>query len=234
MQRHCSFRKKILWIENSFQIPYIISHFFMHQICIQRLSRESKHSAWYEFIMALLFILTKDYGHFFKMGPKYILPTRIDCAKYQSIVEKALHTYCKRWCKKEALGVGVYAPNDLKNEFLRIVDIRKENLLLIQIYTNSQVVGQWIHWKWKRWDNTINMSFLLLIKQQITSSLYEKDTVWMFWRGNCILREHTICSADVRQTSFASYRYSHENDCQKLKLIGKIEVPRDVRNSKGR
>ena len=33
-----------------------------------------------------------------------------------------LQTYSKRWCKKE-----VHALNDLKNEFLRIIDIRIDN-----------------------------------------------------------------------------------------------------------
>ena len=69
--------------------------------------------------------LTKDYGHFLKKGPKYRLPSRIDFTKCRSIVEEALQTYFKRWCKKE--GVGVHALNDWKNEFLRIVDIRIEN-----------------------------------------------------------------------------------------------------------
>ena len=41
------------------------------------------------------------------------------------IVEDALQTYCKRWSKKE--GVGVHALNDWKNEFLRIIDIRIDN-----------------------------------------------------------------------------------------------------------
>ena len=61
----------------------------------------------------------------FKKGPKYRLPSRIDFTKCRSIVEEALQTYCKRWYKKE--GIGVHALNDLKDEFLRIVDIRIDN-----------------------------------------------------------------------------------------------------------
>ena len=61
----------------------------------------------------------------FKKGPKYSLPSRIDFTKCRSIVEEALQIYCKRWSKKE--GVGMHALNDWKNEFLRIVDIRIEN-----------------------------------------------------------------------------------------------------------
>ena len=66
--------------------------------------------------------LTRDYGHSLRKDPNtdfrpgLILPP---------IVEEALQTYCKRWCKKE--GVGVYSLNDWKDEFLRIVDIRIEN-----------------------------------------------------------------------------------------------------------
>ena len=61
----------------------------------------------------------------FKKGPKYRLPSRIDFTKCRDIVEYALQTYCKRWSKKE--GVGVHALNDWKNEFLRIIDIRIDN-----------------------------------------------------------------------------------------------------------
>ena len=61
----------------------------------------------------------------FKKGPKYRLPSRIDFTKNRSIVEVALQSYCKRWCKKES--VGVHALNDWKNEFLRMTDIRIEN-----------------------------------------------------------------------------------------------------------
>ena len=61
----------------------------------------------------------------FEKGPKYRLPSMIDFTKCRSIVEEALQSYCKRWCKKE--NVGVHALNDWKNEFLRIIDIRIEN-----------------------------------------------------------------------------------------------------------
>ena len=60
-----------------------------------------------------------------KKGPKYRLPSRIDFTKCRDIVEDALKTYCKRWSKKE--GVGVHALNDWKNEFLRVIDIRIDN-----------------------------------------------------------------------------------------------------------
>ena len=52
-------------------------------------------------------------------------PSRVDFTKCRDIVEDALQTYCKRWSKKE--GVGVHALNDWKNEFLRIIDIRIDN-----------------------------------------------------------------------------------------------------------
>ena len=61
----------------------------------------------------------------FKKGPKYRLPSRVDFTKCRSIVDEALQTYSKRWCKKE--GVGVHALNDWKNEILNIIDIRIDN-----------------------------------------------------------------------------------------------------------
>ena len=69
--------------------------------------------------------LGKGLRSLFKKGPKYRLPSRIDFTKCRDIVEDALQTYCKRWSKKE--GVGVHALNDWKNEFLRIIDIRIDN-----------------------------------------------------------------------------------------------------------
>ena len=39
--------------------------------------------------------------------------------------EEALQTFCKRLYKKE--DIGMHAPNDWKNEFLRKVDIRIEH-----------------------------------------------------------------------------------------------------------
>ena len=61
----------------------------------------------------------------FKKGPKYRLPSRIDFTKCRDNLEETLQTYCKRWSKKE--GVGVHALNYWKNEFLRIIDIRIDN-----------------------------------------------------------------------------------------------------------
>ena len=98
----------------------------------------------------------KELRSFFKKGPKYRLPSRIDLTKCGSIVEKALQTYCKRWRKKE--GVGVHALNDLENEFLRILDIRIENFT-----THPHLYKQ-------------PPSRSVKTKQQITSSLSEKDT----------------------------------------------------------
>ena len=51
----------------------------------------------------------------FKKGPKYRLQSRIDFTKCRDIVDDALQTYCKRWSKKE--GVGVHALNDWKMNF---------------------------------------------------------------------------------------------------------------------
>ena len=49
----------------------------------------------------------------------------IDITKRRRIVMEALQTNCKRWREKKF--VVVHAVNDRKNEFLRIIDIRKEN-----------------------------------------------------------------------------------------------------------
>ena len=67
----------------------------------------------------------KGLKSFFKKGPKYRLPSRIHFTKCRNIIEEALQTYCKGWCKTDR--GGVHALNDWKNEFLRIVDIRIEN-----------------------------------------------------------------------------------------------------------
>ena len=71
--------------------------------------------------LACTCIADKGLRSLFKKGPKYRLPSRIEFTKCRSIVEEALQVYCKRWCKKE--GIGVHALNDWKNEFLRIIDI---------------------------------------------------------------------------------------------------------------
>ena len=61
----------------------------------------------------------------FKKGPKYRLLSRIDFTKCRDIVEDALQTYCKRWSKKEDLGM--HALRDWKNESVCITDIRIDN-----------------------------------------------------------------------------------------------------------
>ena len=60
--------------------------------------------------------------------------------KCRDIVEDALQTYCKRWSKKE--GVGVHALNDWKNEFLRVIDIRIDNFTSTFVQTATQSFGQ--------------------------------------------------------------------------------------------
>ena len=42
----------------------------------------------------------------------------------------------------------------------------------------------------RKMEKLHSMSLLMPTKQQITSSLFEKDTTWMFWRGNWISRVH--------------------------------------------
>ena len=136
---------------------------------------------------------------FFKKGFKYRLHSRIAFTKCMSIVEEALQTYCKRWCKKE--GVGVHALNDWKNEFLRIVDIRIENVSTYPHLYKQPPRRSVQALKRKLKNYTVNMSLSLPTKQQITSSLSEKDTTWMFWRGNWILRVHMYLLS-WRKTNF--------------------------------
>ena len=73
---------------------------------------------------------------------------------------------------------------DWKNEFLRIIDIRIENVIehphfphFYKQPTRRSVKSL----KKKKWRNfTVNMSLSLPIKQQITSSLFEKNTTRRF------------------------------------------------------
>ena len=125
----------------------------------------------------------------FKKGPEYRLPSRIDFTECHSIVEEAIQRYCKRWCKKE--GVGVHALNDWNNEFLRIVGIRIENFTT-HPHLYKQPPSRSVKALKRKMGKiyTVNMSLLLLTKQQITSSLSVKDTTWMFWMGNWILQIH--------------------------------------------
>ena len=63
--------------------------------------------------LGFTWILDKGFRSLFKKGPTYRLQSRIDFIKCRSIVEEALQTYCKRWCKNGE--VGVHALNDWKN-----------------------------------------------------------------------------------------------------------------------
>lgn len=70
-------------------------------------------------------ISDKNLRSLFRKGPKYRLPSRIDFDKCRDIVDEALQSYCKRWCKRE--NVGAHALNDWKNQILEIIDIRINN-----------------------------------------------------------------------------------------------------------
>ena len=65
-----------------------------------------------------------------------------------------------------------------KNEFLIIVDIRIENFTT-HPHLYKQPPSRSLR-ALKRKNYTVNVYLPLLIKQQITSSLSEKDTTWMF------------------------------------------------------
>ena len=55
-------------------------------------------------------------------GPKYRLPSRIDFKACRKIIEDALISYAKHWCKQE--GVENHALSQWKNMILSIIDIR--------------------------------------------------------------------------------------------------------------
>ena len=75
--------------------------------------------------VTLLVFLTKDYSHSLRKCLNIDFHPGLILLNAGDIVEDALQTYCKRWSKKE--GVGVHALNDWKNEFLRVIDIRMDN-----------------------------------------------------------------------------------------------------------
>ena len=144
----------------------------------------------------------------FKKEFKYRLPSRIYFTKCRSIVEEVLQIYCKRWYKKE--GVGVHALNDWKNEFVRIVDIRIENFTT-HPHLYKQPHGRSVNAlkrKMEKWHIKYVFSpaakaanYVIIIWKKMQLESFEGETE--FYVYIC------TCSADERQTSFASYRYSH-------------------------
>ena len=121
---------------------------------------------------------------------------------------KTLQAYCKRWCKK--VGVGVRVLNDLKNEFLRIVDIRIEHFTTHpHLYKRppSRSVKTL-----KRNMEKLHSKYILVPADKaannvITNVLSEKILCGCFKGGLEFYEYICTCSADERQTSFASYRY---------------------------
>ena len=118
--------------------------------------------------------LTKDYGHFLRKGPNTDYHPGLILISAGVLSRK----HFRRWCKKE--GVEVHVLNDWKNEFLRIVDIRIENFT-IHPHLYKQPPSRSVKALKRKMENyTVNMSLPLPTKQQITLSLSEKDTTWMF------------------------------------------------------
>ena len=122
-------------------------------------------------------------------GTKCRLLSRIDFTKCRSIVEEAFQTYCKRWCKKE--GVGMHALNDCKNEFLRIVDIK------IEIFTTyphlyKQPTSRSVKALKGKIEKKLHSKYIFVPANKAANNviIIWKNTTWMFWRGNWILRVH--------------------------------------------
>ena len=124
--------------------------------------------------------LTRDYGHFLRKDPNRDFHPGLILLSAGVLSRKHFRTYCKRWCKKE--GVVVHALNDWKDDFLRIVDIRIENLTT-HPHLYKQPPSRSVK-ALKRKMEKLHSKYLLRLptKQQTTSSLSEKDTTWKFWR----------------------------------------------------
>ena len=75
--------------------------------------------------VTLLVFLTKDYSHSLRKGLNIDFHPGLILLNAGISSRMPLQTNCKRWSKKE--GVGVHALNDWKNEFLRVIDIRIDN-----------------------------------------------------------------------------------------------------------
>ena len=125
----------------------------------------------------------------FKKEFKYRLPSRIYFTKCRSIVEEVLQIYCKRWYKKE--GVGVHALNDWKNEFVRIVDIRIENFTT-HPHLYKQPHGRSVNAlkrKMEKWHIKY-VFFPCRQSSKLRHNYLKKDATWKFWGRNWILRVH--------------------------------------------
>ena len=114
---------------------------------------------------------TKNYGHFSRRGLNTDFHPGLILLNAGVLSKKHFRHITNDGVKK--VGVGVQALNDWKNEFVRIVDIRIENFTTHpHLYKQppSRSVNA-LKWKWRA--STVNMTLLLLTKQQLTSSLSE-------------------------------------------------------------
>ena len=119
--------------------------------------------------------LTKDYDHFLRKGPNTDF--------HPGLILLSAGVLSRKHGE-------VHALNDSTNKFLRIADIRIENFTT-HPHSYKQPPSRSVKALKRKWKNyTVNMSLSLPIKQQITSSLSDKDTTWIFLRRNWILRVH--------------------------------------------
>ena len=125
--------------------------------------------------------LTKDYGLFLRKGPNTDFhPGLILLTKCRSVVEEALQTYCKRWCKMK--GVEVHALNDWKNEYLRIVDIRIENFTTYP-HLYKQPSGRSVEALKRKMKKKIHSKYVFAPADYAANNvtiIWKKDTTWKF------------------------------------------------------
>ena len=122
--------------------------------------------------------------------------------------EHTLQTYCKRWCKIKE-GVGVHAFNNwTKMNDIRIENCTKHPHLYKQTCTYLLKPVKSLK---RKLEKIAQLIFFALVNKVANNIIiiWKKDTTLMIWRVNWILRVHVYCWVDERQTSFASYRYSH-------------------------
>ena len=132
---------------------------------------------------------TRDYGHFLRRGLNTDFHPGLILLNAGVLSRKHFRLIANDGVRRKVSECMPLTTG--KMNFYELLTLGYKIILYIHIYTNSHIVVQWRHWKGKWRDCTVNMSLLLLTKQQITSSLFERSITLMSWRRNWILRVHT-------------------------------------------
>ena len=157
--------------------------------------------------------LTKDYGHFLRKVPNTDFHPGLIVLSAGVLSRKHFMLTINDGVRRKASECMPLTTG--KMNIYVLLTLGQRILLHIHISTNSHLVVQWKHWKGKWKNYKVNMSLPLPIKQQITSSLSEKDTTWMFWRRNWILRVHMYLLS-WRKTIFCVISILSLNQISKL------------------